>query len=88
MENYFENDISNITMNSLKQYYLHLLKYVSKEQWSDIHNELVEKQTMKFQDGSKLKKFRSVENASVKKDGAPLSRMQSISVGENIQNKF
>ncbi len=88
MENYFENDISNITMNSLKQYYLHLLKYVSKEQWSDIHNELVEKQTMKFQDGSKLKKFRSVENASVKKDGAPLSRMQSISVGENIQNKL
>lgn len=88
MENYFENDISNITMNSLKQYYLHLLKYVSKDLWDELHNVLVENQEMKFQTSTKIKKFRSVESASSKKDGAPLSRMQSISVGENIQNKL
>ena len=85
MENYFENNIANITMNSLKQYYLHLLKYVSKEQWNDIHSHLLENQTMKFNDTSSIKKFRSVE--SPKKPGAPLSRMQSISVGENYEKK-
>ena len=87
MENYFDNDISNITMNSLKQYYLHLLKYVSSDKWSGVHHELVANQRSKFHDSTKLKKFRSVENANVKKDGTPLSRMQSISVGENYQQK-
>jgi hypothetical protein len=59
MENYFENDIANITMNSLKQYYLHLLKYVSIDLWNNIHTELVGNQKMKFQNSSNSKTFRS-----------------------------
>ena len=87
MENYFDNDISNITMNSLKQYYLHLLKHVSQSKWCDIHDELVLNQKSKFHENTNLRKFRSVENATVKREGTPLSRMQSISVGENYQQK-
>jgi len=85
MENYFENNIANITMNSLKQYYLHLLKFVSNDLWSDIHNHLVKNQTMKFQETSNIKKIRSIETP--RKQGAPLSRMQSISAGENYEQK-
>ena len=85
MENYFENNIANITMNTLKQYYLHLLKYVSKDLWNEIYSQLMESQTMKFQETT-IKRFRSVE--SPKKSGAPLSRMQSISVGENYEKKL
>ena len=70
MEIYFENDIANITMNSLKQYYLHLLKYVSVELWSDIHTELVGNQKMKFQNSSEIKTFRSTEKTQ-KNPNAP-----------------
>ena len=53
MENYFDNDISNITMNSLKQYYLHLLKHVSKSKWCDIHK--ISFKSCKFHENTKLK---------------------------------
>ena len=88
MESYFENDISNITMNTLKQYYLHLLKYVSEPLWDEIHSELNSKQKNKFDTNSTIRKFRSIENSSVKKGGAPLSRMQSVTAGENYQQKL
>ena len=77
MESYFDNDISNITMNTLKQYYLHLLKYVSEPLWNEIHSELSLKQKIKFD-----------TNSSVKKGGAPLSRMQSVNEGEQSKQKL
>ena len=52
MTTYFQ-DISEITMNSLKIYYLELLKYFSKgseESWKDIYANITSTQNRKFKD--------------------------------------
>lgn len=38
IDSYFTDNISNITMNRLKEYYLELLLRISSENWSKIHN--------------------------------------------------
>ena len=88
MKMYFDNDISRITMDSLKQYYMHILKHVSKNEWSKIHKQLVESQENKLFNKHKLKKFYSMENSSNNSNaGKPLSRTQSVAVGENYKEK-
>lgn len=47
MDNYFER-IDDITMNSLKLYYLELLKHISKEKWSGIYEHMKMKQRKPF----------------------------------------
>ena len=44
---YFIN-ISEITMNSLKEYYLKTFRYINPEKWSNIHDYLIKTQTSKF----------------------------------------
>ena len=87
MEVYFENNISNITMNSLKQYYLHLLKNVKEESWTTIYHDLISSQSNKLYNKYKLKKFLSMESRNSSNAGKPLSRTQSVAVGENYQTK-
>ena len=88
MKTYFENDISKITMDSLKQYYMHLLKHISRNEWSKIHKELVGTQENKLFNKHKLKKFYSIENKSTDSNaGKPLARTQSVAVGENYKEK-
>jgi hypothetical protein len=48
MEQYFEEGISAISMNSMKMYYLKLLKMVAMEHWETIHSELADTQSGKF----------------------------------------
>ena len=36
--NYFEYLLANITMNSLKEYYLEVLLHLNKEHWNEIYN--------------------------------------------------
>jgi len=65
IQNYFL-DISEITMNSLKIYYLEILKYISKkyenEEWKQIYNHLKITQERKFSPNlSSLKKIHSVQ---------------------------
>jgi hypothetical protein len=47
MDNYF-TDISEITMNSLKLYYLATFRHINRQQWPHIHASLLEVQTTKF----------------------------------------
>lgn len=47
MSNYF-NNIADITMNSLKLYYLDLLKHIEAEKWTTIYNSMKHMQKKKF----------------------------------------
>ena len=65
IQNYFL-DISEITMNSLKIYYLEILKYLSKEkkedEWKQIHHHLKITQNRKFSPNElSLKKTQSIQ---------------------------
>ena len=47
-ENYFENGITDITMDNIKLYYLRLLKHIKEEDWSPLHTSLLETQKTKI----------------------------------------
>jgi hypothetical protein len=67
IENYFSN-ISEITMNSLKIYYLESLRHICPEQWnSEIYGLLKSTQTTKFAD-----------NSPIQKSSSCLRRIQSV----------
>jgi len=74
---YFGEDISNITMNSLKFYYLEVLQNIDQSMWPEIYNELSEKRNPKFL--KKIRKVRSVEIDMAKPSGQ-LSRTMSMAV--------
>jgi hypothetical protein len=69
--NYFKN-IEEITMNSLKLYYLKLLRYIPSENWSEIYNTMVRLQKPKFAIPNVIKK-------SISLDGDKLTRLNSVS---------
>ena len=80
MEEYFENGISDITMNSIKQYYLHLLKNVKQDKWNNIYIYLTATQTSKFDHINKIQRTKSLENSKMSdnKSGKELTRTQSV----------
>jgi hypothetical protein len=78
MKNYFR-EIADITMNSLKLYYLELLKYISADSWGDIYTHMKSLQKTKF--NSPLSKTTSIDSVFQKKsvtNGGNLMRTQSV----------
>ena len=80
MNYYFENGISDITMNSIKMYYLRLLGNINRERWNDISNDLQKNQKSKLFKKNDLRRFSSLEQPKKTIGGGPLSRIQSVSV--------
>ncbi len=73
-DNYFDRSIDNIKMNSIKTYYLDLLRHLPAERWPFIYNAM----------RGQITKSQSIDGASRQPTAsvsasAPLSRMQSIS---------
>jgi hypothetical protein len=61
--NYFDDDISNITMNSVKIYYLDILKHISRDKWPEIYNHCIEFQIPKFKENmNRFHKTTSLDN--------------------------
>ena len=60
LENYF-TDVSEIAMDSIKQYYLHCLKYVDKTKWIQIYEFMIETQKGKFENPNTLRRVTSIE---------------------------
>lgn len=79
MNNYFENGISDITMNSLKMYYLRLIGNINKERWTDVYNDLYETQTSRLAKQNDFRRFSSVDQPKKTNEGGVLSRTQSVS---------
>jgi hypothetical protein len=73
---YFADSISEITMSSLKLYYLEVLRRVSADSWSAIFDDLQEKRTMRF--GKKTIRKISSMGFQETKASQPLSRTQSL----------
>ena len=48
VDSYFNGEISEITMNRLKEYYLDLLLHIKKDKWSAIHNYSILKRKLKY----------------------------------------
>ena len=81
---YFVGGIRDMTMNSLKIYYLDVLRHISAESWPDMFDALLAKQVPVFGPSSKeLCKIRSMgsvhENRAGKAlEGAPIARTTSM----------
>lgn len=65
--NLYFKTISDITMNSLKIYYLECLKHINSSQWNDIYNHMKITQNYKFneKDNQNLRRTRSVESSNL-----------------------
>lgn len=76
-ENYFENDISKIKMNSIKIYYLELIKLIKEDAWSSIYKYVAITMRRKF-DTNEIKKTSSMGSKPAAL-GKPLTRTASVS---------
>jgi hypothetical protein len=86
MKNYFR-EIADITMNSLKLYYLELLKYISPDSWEPIYTHMKSLQKTKFD--PVLSKTTSIDSVFKQKSGSnggSLKRTQSVH-GEILNEK-
>jgi hypothetical protein len=79
MKNYFA-DIADITMNSLKIYYLEVLQRLKKDDWPQIHTYMKSVQKPKFSPSGSFTKAHSVDSVFDKNasSGGLLKRTQSI----------
>jgi len=89
IDSYFGNDIANISMDSVKSYYLEVLKHICADKWKHIYDHLKMTQLPKFGKQG-IQKSKSVETAMPTKafGGNPLTRTASMSVypGSNSSN--
>jgi len=82
IDSYFTDNISNITMNRLKEYYLDILLRISPENWSKIHNYFTITRKKKYVDSKPgITKTTSVEQTA--RAGAALSRTTSVFTPSN-----
>jgi hypothetical protein len=79
IDNYFAEHISDITMNSLKEYYLHVLLHV--ENWPIVYEHMLANRTIKYPVTRQFGKVKSVESGTTAcLSGEPLSRSKSVVV--------
>uniref|UniRef100_A0A6C0I0E0 Uncharacterized protein n=1 Tax=viral metagenome TaxID=1070528 RepID=A0A6C0I0E0_9ZZZZ len=88
IDSYFEN-IEDITMNSLKIYYLELLKRLPSDIWNQIYSHFSQKRKSQFKKlPPKIAKTSSLDSKSDSKQGMPLSRTVSIGSKEIKKSKL
>lgn len=81
IDSYFQNGIQDITMNSLKNYYLVLLNHLKEEDWSTIYGYMNSTRQKKYNDHP-LNKTTSLDSASLSnnsKSDTIFKRMNSTS---------
>ncbi len=83
---YFENNVLNVTMNNVKEYYIELLKHILPEKYETIYKYFNTKKTKKFGiENQELQRTKSLDYQK-SKEGQPLSRMATYTYG-NVPNK-
>jgi len=81
IESYFGEDISEITMNSLKVYYLECVKHLCftnvdyEEGWTKIYQYMISTKVRKFRESFSMRKTKSMEMEKTEK---PLQRLHSV----------
>ena len=81
IDNYFEDEIVNITMNSLKEYYLEVLLHLNKESWNEIYNYMKLAHKPRYNDKRTnvyIQKTNSLNNPTKTNAGSVLTRTESV----------
>jgi len=91
MENYFQEGISSITMNTLKQYYLTLLKHLDSDKWNDIYTTLKQNQKFKFREQGKMRRYNGMDQSKIglqltTQDAHTLTDGPTIFLAQNVEN--
>jgi hypothetical protein len=81
IDEYFSAGITEITMNSLKNYYLVLLRQISKDDWPALYEHIKSEQQPKFKGSQYIQKAKSVE--TVKPEANVLTRTYSMAVPDS-----
>lgn len=83
---YFGGELKNVNMNSIKMYYLELIKHIDEEKWPSLYEHIKSTQRRKFQKNesvlknSNMKKTTSLDSSSVvDKSGKSIMRTTSVS---------
>jgi hypothetical protein len=85
---YFGGDLKNVNMNSIKMYYLELIKHIDEEKWCSLFEHIKTTQRRKFQKNesvlknANMKKTTSLDSSSsniVEKTGKSIIRTTSVS---------
>jgi hypothetical protein len=79
IDSYFGSNITDITMNSLKEYYLEVIMRLEVENWPNIHKILSDFRKRKYSSTGDIKKVRSVEPNQTPKS-SELTRTTSVCV--------
>jgi len=87
VDEYFTNGIGEITMDSLKNYYLVALKHMDEKDWSDVYKHMKSVQEKKFKSSQFIRKSKSTETGTNKANSGALTRTMSISGSENINRE-
>lgn len=80
IDTYFTGNITNITMNKLKEYYLDLLFQIDEDDWNKLYKYLQSVRTMKFETSKSSTIFKSTSMESASRPGNKLSRTNSVSI--------
>jgi hypothetical protein len=87
---YFESDIKNITMNSMKEYYLQVLLHMKEEKWPKIRDIMIRTREVKHGGtggGAALQKTKSMENTmNLSQSGKPITKSASVSAMDSVNN--
>ena len=78
IDSYFTK-ITDVTMNSLKEYYLTLLLQIDSANWDIIHKYVVSNRKQKYKQNTTIRKYNSLQQ-SVQKTGEKLSRTVSVAI--------
>ena len=85
VDEYFYNGIGEITMDSLKNYYLNSLKRLKSEDWTAIYTHMNKTQQKKIYNTSAMQKIKSMDASSSIASSSVLTR--TISVSSNEMNR-
>ena len=78
VDNYFDGNISNITMNKLKEYYLSILLHMDQHVWEKIHRSMMLSRKRKYGDNNITKSTSVGYSKSPNMGGGELTRTTSV----------
>ena len=87
VETYFNGNIGNITMNTIKQYYIDILRCIPEDQWKNVYNICKQNDIPKF--GGGISRTTSLQDASQNTEhvvgGIELKRTYSVFQDNSIK---
>jgi hypothetical protein len=88
IDSYFSENIANITMNGLKEYYLNILMHIDEDKWPNIYKYMISTRSHKYgRSATTFTKTKSVENKQSPVSGSSLTRTTSVAIPPQQKSK-